>query len=159
EVLPFAPAYRLFRRRLGVAVELPKWLAGLRLEAVQPAVAAGEDHLALAVDLGVRRVRPLSFQDLVPRRSVLPDHLATVLVNGEEARRLRVDHLAALLRDAVAGDHVHQVADDQRRAGRHLAGEDAQLLDHVELPDRLAGFDVGADHLAAVADIVNPIPL
>ena len=73
---------------VGIAVELPDQLAGRRLEAVEPAVAAGEDDLRLAVDLGVGRVGPLAFDDLVAGQVVLPGELAGLLVDGDEARRL-----------------------------------------------------------------------
>ena len=39
---------------------------------------------------------------------------------------------------AVAGDDEQRVADDQRRAGRQVVREDAQLLHHVEPPDHVA---------------------
>ena len=54
EVVAGAGAAELVDGVLGVAVELPDQLAGLGAEAVEPAVAAGEDDLPDAVDLARR---------------------------------------------------------------------------------------------------------
>src|SRR5262249_33884301 len=77
---------------LGIAVELPDRLAGRRLEGVQPTVAAGENHLSLAVDFGVGRAGPGPLHDPVAGRVVRPDHLAGPPVEGHEAWGLRMRH-------------------------------------------------------------------
>ena len=79
---------------LGVQVELPERRAGPRVERVEPAVAAREDHLHHAIDLAERGRRPLAVQDAIARRAVLPDHLAGQPIDGQEARRARRGQLA-----------------------------------------------------------------
>ena len=54
EVVAVAGAAEFVDRVLRVAVELPDQFAGLRVEAVEPAVAAGEDDLLDAADLARR---------------------------------------------------------------------------------------------------------
>src|SRR5262245_9595259 len=62
EIVARALAAQLVERVLRVAIELPKELA-IGVERVNPAVAAGENHLGLAINHGVRRVGPLSVLD------------------------------------------------------------------------------------------------
>src|SRR5207245_1914019 len=66
------------------AVALPDQLAGRGLEAVQPAVAAGEDDLLLAADHGHGRVRPLPFDDAFAGEVAGPCQGAGVLAQGDE---------------------------------------------------------------------------
>src|SRR5262249_53736117 len=89
------------RGLLWVAVELPELLACLRLERVQPAVAAGENDLRHAADLGIARVRPLAMHDVLARRIVLPQQPARALVQGDKAWRLRRGDVDVPLVDAV----------------------------------------------------------
>ena len=170
QLVPRAPAAELVDRALGIALEATRapCRRAYRLVGVQPAVAAGKDHLLHAADHADRRAGPLAVEDLVARPDLVPHDLARLLVHGDEAGCVgRGDDDVAFV-DAVAGDDVHQVAVDIRRAGRHVVGEDAQLLHHVELPEDLAGprgcpaaavgpFDVGTDQFAAVADVVDAI--
>ena len=58
---------------------------------------------------------------------VLPEDLAGVLVDADEARRLGGRDVDVVLVDAVGGDDEQRVADDQRRAGGDVVREDAQL--------------------------------
>src|SRR5262245_13043863 len=108
EVVLVAAAARLERRRLRVAVKLPQQLATLRLEAVKPAIAAGEDRLALALDHRVGGTGPLPIHDVLARGAVLPLHLAGLLVDCDEARGLRSGQLVVAI-DAVAGDDEDEV--------------------------------------------------
>src|SRR6185295_9823608 len=61
EIAAFAPGDGEFSA-FGVRIELPNQVAPRR-EGVEPAIAAGEDDLRLAVDDGGRRVRPLAVVD------------------------------------------------------------------------------------------------
>src|SRR5262249_19754020 len=153
---------------LGVAIELPEQVALLRLEAVQPAVAAGEDHFLDAVDLGRGRVAPGAVHDVRPGQIAAPDDVAGLLVHRDEAGRVGVLRLLVVLVNAVRRDGVHEIVDDQRRsagdAPLQAAGPDFEVLDHVQGPDDLAlarragvAGRVGADQLAAVADVINPV--
>src|SRR5262249_11378976 len=112
---------------LGIGVELPDQLAGLRLEGIEPAVAAGKDDLRLAVDYPVRRIGPLAVHDCLARRAILPLHLAGLFVEGEEARRLRRRNVNVPFIDAVGRHHEQSVAGYQSRAGRHIVREDIQV--------------------------------
>src|SRR2546421_3124855 len=59
------PAYLVGRCIFGIAVKLPDRLARLCFEGVEPAIAAGEYNLHLAVDLGRNRACILAVHDLV----------------------------------------------------------------------------------------------
>src|SRR5262245_7209805 len=76
-------------RRLGVAIELPNKLPGFGVQTPQPAVSSRKDYLRLAVDLGIRGVRPLTVDDVASLRIILPKNLASLLVNCDEAGCLR----------------------------------------------------------------------
>ena len=134
-------------RRLRIAVELPEQLrvafavAG-GIEAVEPAVAAAEDHLRLAAEHGVAGRRPLAVQDVGAGRLVGPEHLAGVLVEGHEARRVGGGDVVVLDVDAVRRADEEHVAGGGDRAGGHVVLRDAELLHHVEHPNDF-GFVVG----------------
>src|SRR5437762_6719099 len=140
---------------LRVAIELPNRLAGLRLEGPQPAVSAREDHLAFAVDLGVGRVRPLPFHDLLARRIVLPLDGAGLLVEGDEAGRFRFGQLVFLVTAVVGGDE-HEIAHDQRRTDGDVARVDLRLFHQVGLPDDFA-IGIGAHDIHRGRDVVKPV--
>ena len=63
EVAAVAVAAQLVLRILGIAVELPEQLVGRGVERIEPAVAAGEDDLRLAVDDAVGGIGPLAVLD------------------------------------------------------------------------------------------------
>jgi hypothetical protein len=58
-----------------------------------------------------------------------------VLVDGDEARGAGSGEKEVAFVDAVAGDDVDEVADDDGRGGGEVVREDAEFLHHVELPD------------------------
>src|SRR5262249_31774840 len=89
EGAPRTLAAGLILRVLRVGVELPDLLARLRLEAVDPPVAAREDHLRLPLDYAVCRVGPLAVHDVPAGQVALPDDLATLPAQAQEARGLR----------------------------------------------------------------------
>src|SRR5262249_43508185 len=97
------------------AIELPDHLARVGLQAVQPGVAAGEDHLPLAVDLGVGRVAPLAVNDVLAGGVVLPQQFAALAVQGDDARGVRGRHIALVV-NTVARDYIDAVANHQGRA-------------------------------------------
>jgi hypothetical protein len=67
-------------RILGIGVELPELLAGLRLVAADPAVTLRRHDLEHAADASDRRRRPLAVEDAILDRVVLPDQLSSGLV-------------------------------------------------------------------------------
>ena len=163
------PAAGLNSDFLGLQSNFQSSFARLRLEAVQPAVAAGEDHFLDAVDLGRGRVAPLPVHDVRAGQIALPGDLAALLVDGQEARGVRrCASLPVFDVHAVGGHDVHQIAEDQRRAvgeaAFQAAGVDPEVLDHVQRPDDLAlalgggvAGHVGTNQLAAVADVIEPV--
>ncbi len=80
EMVSRGPAAHCVKRRFGVGVELPQQL-GVALavafggEAVEPAVAAGKQHLRHAAQHAVRWRRPLAVQDIQAGRFVGPENL------------------------------------------------------------------------------------
>ncbi len=136
-------------RTLGVGVELPEERTRLGLEAVDPAVAASEHHLRPALGHPEGRVRPVAVDDLLAREVALPDQLARVLVQGDEARGLWRRDVDVALVDAVAGGHVDDVAHHHRGARGQVVGKHVELPHQVELPDhvgvRLALVLLGGD--------------
>src|SRR5262249_28073161 len=85
EIAARAGAAEPIDRFLGVAIEFPDQLAGLRLEGIQPTVAAREDDLRRTCYLRVDGVRPLPVHDLLAGSAALPGHFARLLVQGKEA--------------------------------------------------------------------------
>ena len=161
---------------LGVGVELPEQLAALGLEGIDPAVAAAEHDLGPALHDPVGRVRPVAVDDVLAGKVALPDELARVLVEGDEARGPRRWDVHVALVHAVRGGRVEEITYDQRRAGRQVVGEHVQLPHHVELPDhvsvarilvllggdafvlaRLQAVGAEADDLGLVRGVVEPL--
>src|SRR6266545_3337760 len=136
------------------AQELPDHVARLRLQAIEIAIAAGEDHLSLAIDLSPRGIAPLPVDDILAGQVVLPLEFAVLLVQGDDARRLPDGHVPIVVH-AVRGDDVEGVADQQRCAGVDDAGVNLQLLHHIVTPQRLAVLDVGADDDAGGSDEIE----
>src|SRR5262249_19142669 len=174
---------------LGIRIELPNEFASLRLEGIQPAVAARKNNLRLPVGFRIDGTGPLAvhqdqsavlqlleaglalaalgqrFDHVNAWQIVAPDHLAGVLVQGQEAWGFGAGDIDVTLIDTVAGDYKEQVAHDQRRGAGEVVREDAQLVNHIELPDLLdllrlgiAG-DIGANDFAAVVDEVQSIAI
>ena len=170
-------------RFLRIGIELPEELrlavVAAGVESVHPAVAAAEDHLRDVVDDGVGRARPLTVEDIGPRRSVGPQHLAVALVDAQEARGGGVGEIEVPLVDAVARIDEEEIADGRDAAGTHVVLRDTELLHHVEDPDgvRLIGaldllagegavvlaiaeaLRVEAFHLATAGDVPQPVAL
>ena len=162
-------------RILRVGVELPELLAGGDFVAAHPAVALRADDLIDAADLADRRRRPLAVQDAILDRVVFPHQLAGGLVEGDDRRRLRRRNVDVALVLAVRRADEDQVAPDHRRRVRHVVRVGADLLHHVERPDRVGvvrpgqlligdrtvvlpvaeAVDVEAPDHAAVADVVE----
>src|SRR5262245_6756373 len=115
EIVACALAPQLVEGVFRIAVELPQQLA-VGIERIDPAVAAREDDLRLALDDSVSRVRPLpvldqlaavdklldasfrvaalaDLRELDGRIVVLPEDLAIALVHLDEARRPRRRHV------------------------------------------------------------------
>ena len=155
DVVPRAAAAQLQDRVLGVDVELPEQLglavlALVGLEAVDPAVAAAEDHLRHAADDRDRGAGPLAVQDVLAGRVVGPIDLARVLVHRDEARRFRGGNHDVRLIHAVAGVDEQDVAPARHRATAHVVLRRAQLLHHVVRPDHVGlVLVVGRDDLEA----------
>lgn len=89
---------------------------------------------------------------------VLPDGFSVPFVDRQKARGIWRRNIDVILVDAIRSHHHHEIPCDERRACRHVVREDAVLLDHVELPDRLAIRRIGTDDFTAVADVVKAIP-
>lgn len=96
--------------------------------------------------------RPLGVDQRRGRVVVLPLQLQRLLVQHDEAGRLRRRDVDVALIDAVGGDHEQQVADNQRRADRQVVREDTQFGDHVQLVNDLA-VGGAVDDLTVVADV------
>src|SRR5262249_24097994 len=122
-----AAAAQFVLRVLRVSVELPDLLAGRRFETVEPAVAARENDLLLAVNHGERRVGPLAVHDVPAGQAALPLRLAGRLIDGDEARGVRRGDVDVTFVHAVGGDDVDRIARHQRRARRHVVREDVEL--------------------------------
>jgi hypothetical protein len=164
---------------LGIGVELPELLSGLRHVAPHPAVALSHHDLHHAPDLTNRGRGPLSVQDPVFDGVVLPRELPRLLVEGEDRRRLWGGdvHVAFVL--AVRGADEEEVPVGDGGGIRHVVREGAHLLHHVELPDDVAvvralvllvgeravvlaveeALDVEGEDLAAVRGVVENVLL
>src|SRR5579871_2652111 len=151
---------------LGITIELPHQLAGLGLESVKPAVAAGEIDVPLPVHLRGRRIAPLSIHNVLAWRMVLPGYLAGVLIEREETRRIGRGRLALVIH-AIGRDDEDTILHDNGRANRQAALEsarkNAQILHHVELPEdlglaALAGY-IGANDLPAIVHIIDALAI
>src|SRR5712692_2134207 len=154
EVAARAGAAELIDRLARIAKELPNNFARLRLQTVQVTVAAGKDHLRLAGGVRVHGVRPLAVHDLLAGIILLPSQLARLLVERDKTWGIRRRNVDVAFVDTVARDDVEKIADDQRRTGRQVVREDIELTNHVIVPKNLS-FEIGADHLAAVADVIQ----
>src|SRR5262249_22462871 len=159
EVATSAPAAQLVDGILGIAVELPDEFPCLRVEGMQPAIAAGKDDLRLTVHFPKSRTGPLAMHEqqaaihevleadrsfglafatldqVHARRIVAPGYLTRVLVENQETRRFRIGDVDVSLIDAIARDNEELIADHQGRGAGEIMRENAQLLHHVELPD------------------------
>src|SRR4051794_664496 len=89
EIALCAFAAKHVERVLWIGVEFPDHLAGIRLEAVEPPIAAGEDHRCDPVKFGIRGIRPLTVHDAAARERTLPKELARRLVECDETGRIR----------------------------------------------------------------------
>src|SRR5262245_60773889 len=85
DFVPRAPAAEQVLRGLWIAVKLPDQIAGLGIEAADPAVAARKDDLGLPIDHRIGRVGPLAVQNVLAGRIVFPKDFPGVLVDGEKA--------------------------------------------------------------------------
>ena len=128
-------------RFLGIAVELPEQL-GLAViaflrpqEAIEPAVAAAEDHLRHAAEHRIRRATTTGRAGCSCRANCRSKDFAGVLVEAEEARGVRRRDVDMIDVDAVRGVDEQDVADGRDRATAHVVLRDAELLHHVERPD------------------------
>ena len=98
-----------------------------------------------------------------------PSRLSSTIRFGAGGRDLAVLLLGGIVErvavHAVAGGHVEQVADDQGRSVRRIAGKYAQFLPHVERPhdSGVAGLRprtgrIQAKHLEAVGNEIDAVP-
>ena len=112
--------FRFFR----IAVEFPEQLrlAVLtpRIERIEPAVAAAEEHLWHAAEFRIRRARPLPVQDVCTGRTVGPEHLAVALVDAKKAGSVGIRQVDVSLVHAVARVDEEQVARGRHAAGAHV---------------------------------------
>src|SRR6056297_1820596 len=136
---PFPTEYPL--RFFRVAVELPEQLgfaifSAIRLEAVQPAIATGEERLRHATEFGDRRTGPLSVQNVLARRSIRPEDFAGVFVQADKTGCRRSGQVNVRFIQSIAGVDEQQIAVGGYRARAHVVLADAErLLHHVENPD------------------------
>src|SRR5262245_9667563 len=107
-------------RVLRVGIELPELLAGLRLVTTNPAVALSTDDLDDAADRSDRWSGPLTVEDSILDRVVLPHQLASILVEGDDCWRLRRRNVDVAFVLPVRRAHEDQVAPDDRRRVRHV---------------------------------------
>src|SRR5688572_117575 len=77
--------HRIFR----IGVEFPELLPGQRVVAAYPAVSLRMDGLNNAANVADGGSRPLTVQDPIFNRVVLPHQLAGCAIDGDDGRRLR----------------------------------------------------------------------
>ena len=118
--------------------DLPAFAA--RIEAVEPAVAAAEDHLRLAAEHRVRGRRPLAVQHIRPGELSVHSTLPVFLSTAMKRRGIGGRQVDVGIVDAVGGVHEQHVAGGGDRATAHVVLLDAQLLHHVEHPDHVGFF-------------------
>ena len=87
DIIFSAGAAQFPHRIFGIAVEFPDQLAAFRNEGIEPAVAAGEDHLGHAADFPITGIRPGTVEDILARRIIFPYHLAGMLIERQETGR------------------------------------------------------------------------
>ena len=140
-----------------LAVEAPQRPAGGGLERVDPAVAAGEDHLRLTLHHAVRRRAPLAGEDARTGGIILPHQFPRAPVDGDETRDLGLADLARARARAVAGQDEDEIARDQRRGRRSLVGRHPEQSAEIEFPTLRAVGDGTRDQFPAVAHIEDGV--
>lgn len=131
------------------------FLHRIRIEPVEEAVAAAEVDLPFAIHFPRARRGPLAVENVrADLRVVLADECAGLLVEHDEARRLRRGNVHVRIVLAVAGADVDLVLEHERRAVCRVVRIDAKLVHHVVFPEDVrvlrSDFDLrfsGADHV------------
>ena len=108
-----APA-QLPHRVFGIAVKFPNQIAGFGIQRINPAIAAGTDHLRLAIDNAISGIGPLPVQDIFTGIGFFPHQFPRIEINRKKAGRQRRRNSDMTFIHAIGRDDKQEIARSHR---------------------------------------------